>query len=99
MDKDINRLKVVLAEKKRTNKLQLIQEINKELYLWAQSLPCQEEDYEDALIFPLSYFDQEVVDDAIVDVQRPWLLFTKPASMNSHILQDFFGEVHNAVII
>lgn len=80
-------------KKKRTDKLKLIQEINKDLYLWAKGLPSRIETPGDEIDFPLSYFDNEEEKEEIIDVQMPWMLFTKVANNNHYIVEDMFEEI------
>ena len=93
------RLKPEIAkkfQKKRTNKLKLIQEVNKDLYRWAKSLPFKSEPQVKAIEFPDEYFDQEVEDEEVVDVQKPWLLFTKSSRNNGRTIDDFFQEIEES---
>lgn len=83
-------------KKKRTNKLALIQDINKDLYTWAKSLPYRTslDDLDDVGIrFPESYFDEEVTTDEVIDVQNPWILFTKATDGCKYTVADFFNEI------
>ena len=82
-------------QKKRTNKLKLIQEVNKDLYRWAKSLPYKIEPQVKAIELPEEYFDQEVENEEVVDVQKPWLLFTKSSKYNGRTINDFFSEMGN----
>jgi hypothetical protein len=79
--------------KKRTNKLELIQNVNRELYAWAQSLPSKIEELGERINFPDSYFGGEVAEDAVVDIQNPWVLFTKVAQGCKYTVDDFFNEI------
>lgn len=93
------RLKPELTKKftkKRTNKLALIQEINKDLYRWAKSLPYRTslDDLEDiGSNFAETYFDEEIITDEVIDVQNPWILFTKVADGCKYTISDFFNEI------
>ena len=80
-------------KKKRTNKLELIQNANRELYMWAQSLPPKIEDPREKINFPDCYFGGEVVDDAIIDIQKPWILFTKNGQGCKYTIEEFFDEI------
>lgn len=76
--------------KKRTNKLKLIQDINRDFYRWAKSLPINCKNPNQEIEFPNEYFDEEKVIDEIVDVQYPWLLFTNKSSYNAYVINEFF---------
>lgn len=94
--RDSVRIKPEIAKKfkkKRTNKLALIQEINKALYEWAQRLPAKTSNNLEKIIFPASYFDREIICNEIIDVQKPWLLVTKPANNAIYIARDFLDEI------
>lgn len=80
-------------KKKRTNKLELIREINKELYRWAKTLPTRDAPAYQKVDFPDSYFEKEVVCDDLIDIQRPWILFAKSAEGNRYIATDFLSEI------
>ena len=86
-------------KKKRTDKLKLIQTVNKDLYRWAKTLPIKSEFPCQEIEFPDSYFDKEVERDEIVDVQKPWMLFTKLATNNGQTLRDFLEEIDGAKFV
>ena len=79
--------------KKRTNKLELIQNANKELYMWARRLPARIDEPGERIDFPDSYFGGEVTDDAVIDIQKPWLLFSKVGQGCKYTVDDFFNEI------
>ena len=79
--------------KKRTNKLELIQNANRELYKWAQSLPMKTDEPLERIDFPDSYFGGEVEDDAVIDIQKPWILFTKNGQGCKYTIGEFFDEI------
>ena len=81
--------------KKRTNKLELIQVANRELYTWAQSLPSKREEPWEKIDFPDSYFGGEIADDAVIDIQKPWILFTKNGEGCKYTLEEFFDEIES----
>lgn len=83
-------------KKKRTNKLVLVQKINEDLYKWAQSLSPKNNPKDREIDFSTSYFEKEIEKDEIVDVQKPWILFTKAVKNNNHIVEDFFSEIERA---
>lgn len=80
-------------KKKRTNKLALIQAANRELYRWATTLPSKIPLEDSGVEFTDSYFDEEIKCEEIIDVQKPWLLFAKPAFRNVQTTDDFFCEI------
>ena len=80
-------------KKKRTNKLELLQVVNKDLYRWAKSLPSKLKSQDKVIEFPEDYFEQEVENEEVVDVQNPWLLFTERSKDNGSTLDDFFEEI------
>lgn len=79
--------------KKRTNKLELIQNANKELYVWAQSLPPRIDEPWERIVFPDSYFGGEVTDDEIIDIQKPWVIFANAGNGCKFAADDFFDEI------
>lgn len=80
-------------KKKRTNKLALIQAVNKDLYAWAKSLPNRSLSDIKAIDLPADYFDKEVERDEVIDVQKPWILFAKAAEGCRYTADDFFNEI------
>lgn len=80
-------------KKKRTNKLDLIQVINRDLYAWAMRLPAKISVVYPRIDFTEDYFDQEVESDEIIDVQLPWILFAKASKGCSYTADDFFNEI------
>lgn len=83
-------------KKKRTNKAELVQSINKALYMWAQSLPAKVPPEGDCVEFPADYFEKEIERDEIIDLQYPWILFTKAADGCRYTVDDFFNEIEFA---
>lgn len=79
--------------KKRTNKLELIQKANRELYAWARSLPMNTDEPRERIDFPDSYFGGEVEDDTVIDIQNPWILFTKIGQGCRYTVDDFFNDI------
>lgn len=79
--------------KKRTNKLELIQNANRELYAWARSLPIKTDEPWERIDFPDSYFGGEVEDDTVIDIQKPWILFTKNGQGCKYTIDEFFDEI------
>ena len=79
--------------KKRTNKLELIQNANRELYKWAQSLPIKTNEPLERIDFPDSYFGGEVEDDTVIDIQKPWILSTKNGQGSKYTINEFFDEI------
>ena len=80
-------------KKKRTNKLELIQTINRELYAWARQLPERIPSAGQQVDFQPEYFDQEHEDDEIIDVQLPWIFFAKASKGCGYTVDDFFNEI------
>lgn len=94
--RDCIRVKPEVAKefkKKRTNKLALIQNINKELYAWAKSLPAIRPIKYNKVDFPDTYFEQEVEPTDVLDIQKSWMLFTKASPMCKYTVTGFFEEV------
>ena len=79
--------------KKRTNKLELIQKANRELYAWARSLPINTDEPRERIDFPDSYFGGEVEDDTVIDIQKPWILFAQNGQGCKYTLAEFFDEI------
>lgn len=79
--------------KKRTNKLELIQNVNRELYEWARSLPIKTDEPWERIDFPDSYFGGEVEDDTVIDIQKPWILFTRIGQGCRYTIDDFFNDI------
>ena len=79
--------------KKRTNKLELIQKANRELYVWARSLPINTDEPRERIDFPDSYFGGEVEDDTVIDIQKPWILFTKIGQGCRYTIDAFFNDI------
>lgn len=79
--------------KKRTNKLELIQNANRELYAWARNLPIKTDEPWERIDFPDSYFGGEVEDDTVIDIQKPWILFTKNGQGCKYTIDEFFDEI------
>lgn len=79
--------------KKRTNKLELIQNANRELYAWARSLPIKTDEPWERIDFPDSYFGGEVEDDTVIDIQKPWIIFTKNGQGCKYTIDEFFDEI------
>lgn len=82
-------------QKKRTNKLELIQAINRDLYAWAIHLPTRIPVVNPKISFAADYFDQEVECDEVIDVQMPWILFTKSSKGCGYTADDFFNEIES----
>lgn len=80
-------------KKKRTNKLELIRAINRDLYFWARQLPSKVPVVNQGIDFPEDYFDQESEDDEIIDVQMPWIFFAKASKGCGYTVDDFFNEI------
>lgn len=80
-------------KKKRTNKLELIQAVNRDLYAWAVSLPTKIPVVNDKIEFAADYFEQEIESDEVIDVQMPWILFAKASRGCSYTVDDFFNEI------
>lgn len=83
-------------KKKRTNKLALIQEMNRDLYRLAKSLPYRTSLDDLDIIgikFADNYFEKEIVTDEVIDIQKPWILFTKVADGCKYTVSDFFNEI------
>ena len=83
-------------KKKRTNRTELVQSINRALYMWAQSLPAKVPPEDDGVEFPADYFEKEIERDEIIDLQYPWILFTKAADGCRYTVDDFFNEIEFA---
>lgn len=83
-------------KKKRTNKLELIQNANRELYVWAQSLPPRIDEPWDKINFPDSYFGGEVSDDEVIDIQKPWVIFANAGHGCKFAVDEFFNEIECA---
>ena len=86
---------ISLFRKKRTNKLELIRNINKDLYRIAQEMPCKEPNpHIEDMTFPDEYFDDESYSPRIPDIQRPWLLILPNNYDCRKYLYDYFNVAY-----
>ncbi len=82
-------------KKKRTNKLELIQKINYELYRIARELPCIElnPDIEEKTFSDNYFFDQFYTPD-IPDIQKPWTIIIPNSANCKKYVDDYFNVVY-----
>lgn len=81
-------------QKKRTDKVKLIQDICRDLYRIACDAPVLEGNKNiEEFSFPQDYFDQESFTQMITDLQKPWMLVLPKSGNCKEFLEDFYEQI------
>ncbi len=87
-------------QKKRTDKVKLIQDICRDLYRIACDVPTLVENKRiGEFVFPQDYFENESFTQMITDLQKPWMLVLPKYGNCKEFLEEFYGLADNRSIM